>query len=317
MGGVPASLGGGGLEHQAQQTAEALRRRGHAVFRVEQEATPRAFDLLHAFGANQAVGELLLNWRRNPAPLVLSPVVVVRPGVWEWRQHIMGHLPIPQFGPRLRHQLVCRADLVVAQTEHEAQLLRAWCMPASPHVVTIPNGVTPLPAAAPSSELPSGYVLLLGSVSARKNQLATVAALGQAQIPTVIAGGFEGDRHERAEFETAVKRADAHWLGEVRDRAVVAGLLRGARALVHLSLAEGQSLAILEALSVGTPAVLSSLPANRELGRSYPDLVRLVTAPEDVAHALGDLPVRAQPAPIPTWDEIASRLEAEYRRLLS
>ena len=316
VGGVPAPLGGGGLETQARSTVAALQRRGHEVFHVEREPAARPFDVLHAIGADIGVGHALLNWRRNPAPLVLSPVIVVKPGVWEWRQWMMGHLPIPLFGPHVRHQLVRMANLVVAQTDHEAHLIRTWSLPARPEIIVIPNGVEPLPAREPPPGLPAGYVLLLGAISRRKRQQQTLAELGRSGIPAVVAGGFEGSSRERARFEATVQEAQGLWLGEVNDRETVAGLLRGARALVHLSSAEGQSLAVIESLSVGTPALISPLPANRELAARYPDLVRLVSSAEAIPQALAELPDHRRPAAVATWEEVASRLERQYRNLV-
>ena len=50
-GGMPPALGGGGMELQMQRTAEALRRLGHGVARIEAEPAGARFDVLHAFHA--------------------------------------------------------------------------------------------------------------------------------------------------------------------------------------------------------------------------------------------------------------------------
>lgn len=316
IGGVPASIGGGGLETQIGATADALRRRGHEVFRVEQEPEARPFDLLHAFGSDPDVGHMISHWRRNAAPLVVSPVIVVKPGIEERRQQIGVHLPIPVFGPRTRRHLLTRADLVVAQTQHEAKLVSAWTRPAKPRVVVVPNAVDPLPAAEPPGGVPAEYVLLLGTVSTRKNQVGTVGMLSRTGTRAVIAGGFDGTPEERERLVAEIARTEACWLGDLEDRRAVAGLLRGARALIHMSSAEGQSLAVIEALSVGTPAILSPLPAHRELRDAFPDHVRLAAGPKELSAALRSLPRDLQPAPIPTWDDVAAALEAQYERLV-
>ena len=76
----------------------------------------------------------------------------------------------------------------------------------------------------------------------------------------------------REAFAAAVDRAGGLWLGELSDQPTVRAVVRAASALVHLSAAEGQSLAVLEALAEGTPVAASPLPANRELERRYPGL---------------------------------------------
>lgn len=311
VGGVPPSLGGGGLETQAAETLAALARAGHEAFHVAREPQPRPFDVLHAIGAEPDVCQWLAHWRRNPAPLVVSPVLVVPPGQ-ERRERLAARVPLASYGPRMRADLLRRADLVVAQTAHEARLLEQL---GARRAVTIPNGVTPVPAAEPPAGLPDGYALLLGTVSVRKQQAATVAAL--RDVPTVVAGGFDGDDAARTAFEQTLGASGATWLGEVREPGVVRALLRGARALVHLSRAEGQSLALIEALSEGTPIVVSRLPANIELAQRYPEHVHLVDGPEQAAAVVGALGARPAQAPdVPTWDDVAAQLAGLYAELV-
>lgn len=309
LGGVPPSLGGGGLEVQVERTAAALAGRGHDVFHVWQAREPRPFDLLHCFGADGDAWHVLHHWRRNPAPLVVSPVIVVAPGAAEQRQVAGARLPLPAFGPRLRRVVLQRADAVVALTEHERALVRRI---AGRDAHVIGNGVDPLPAGGEAGVEP-GYVLLLGAVSARKRQAEVVRALGACGIRCVVAGGAE---EGEAAFAQVCADAGAQWLGEVPDRARVAALLRDAQALVHLSTAEGQALSVLEALSVGTPALLSPIPPHRELADRFPEHVRLVEGPGDLATALADLPPGPGPAAVPTWDAVAARLEDVYAALL-
>jgi glycosyltransferase involved in cell wall biosynthesis len=315
MGGVPASLGGGGLELQMQRTAQALQRGGVEVFAAAAEPEPRPFDVLHAFGSEPDVWHALHHWRRNPAPLVLSPVIVAAPGAQERLLRLSARLPLASLSPRMRSLVVRRADASVALTAHEARLLRAL---GARRVEVIPNGVEPPGPDAPLPDgLPEGYVLLLGAVSARKRQADTVRALGAAGLPVVVAGGFDGTPAERRRFEAAVVEAGARWTGEV-DPPVARTLLRRARALVHLSRAEGQSLAVVEALAEGTPVIATPLPANAELAARHPAHVRLVEGEGEVAGALTALERARGPAPsVPTWDDVAAALQGVYRSVLA
>ena len=122
VGGVPPTLGGGGLETQLEQTLAALQRRGVEAFHVGREAAPRPFDVLHAIGAEPDVCQWLDHWRRNPAPLVVSPVLVVPPAR-ELELAVAG-VPLRSYGPHARARLLRRSDLAIAQTRHERDMLR-------------------------------------------------------------------------------------------------------------------------------------------------------------------------------------------------
>ena len=72
----------------------------------------------------------------------------------------------------------------------------------------------------PPAGLPDRFVVLLGGVSARKRQHATVLALAGAGGPApVVIGGFEGSDRDREAFAAAVDRAGGVWLGELGDQA--------------------------------------------------------------------------------------------------
>jgi glycosyltransferase involved in cell wall biosynthesis len=314
LGGVPPSLGGGGLEVQLQRTWAALERRGHEVFHVAREPDPRPFDVLHAYSSGPDVHFFLEHWRRNPAPFVVSPVVVVAPGRAERRQRIGSRLPIPAFGPRMRVEILQRADAAVALTEHEAGLLRAFAGRSAPRIEVISNGVERLEPVPPPAGLPGRYAALVGTVSARKRQAETVAMLGRQGVASVVVGAFEGSAAERGRFEQVVAAAAGRWLGET-DPATTRSVVREAAALVHLSSAEGQSLAVLEAIAEGTPALVSPLPGNRELATSYPRHVIVCDDGDGVAAAMAQLGAPVGPAPVPTWDDVAARLEVLYREV--
>ena len=90
--------------------------------------------------------------------------------------------------------------------------------------------------------------------------------------------------------------------------------------LVHVSRAEVQSLAVIETLAQGTPVVLSDIPSHRELAGRYPEWVRLARDLEEVASRVRELRTRrpdGPPPPVPTWDDVAARLEGVYRSLLA
>lgn len=317
MGRVPPPLGGAGLERQMSLTAAALERLGHEVFHVEAGAEDDRFHLLHAFGSEPAVWHHLRHWTRNPAPLVVTSVLVVSPGRQERVLRLSARVPL-MGGGRMRAEVLRRADAVVAGTEYERDLVTTSFGADPQRTVVIGNGAERVaPGALPDGVPDSGYALLLGSVSPRKRQEEVVQALAES-APVVIAGAFHGDGAQARRWEATVSRAGARWLGHVGDPGALAALQQRAGALVHLSGAEVESLAVLECLAHGTPAVLSDIPSHRALARRYPELVELAGDPQSLRAAFERMRAKqpSDPAPVPSWDDVAAELEALYRRVL-
>jgi glycosyltransferase involved in cell wall biosynthesis len=319
LGGVPPALGGGGLERQMRETARALRELGHDVVRLEALDGPVPLDLVHAFGAEPNIWHALVHGALA-APLVVTPVVVVSPGWQERAMRVAARVPL-MTAARMRRDLLRGAHVVVAATAYERRLLEGALGVPTERIVTVPNGSDApqvAPAALPADVPAKPFALLLGVVSPRKRQAVVLEALARHDVHAVVAGRFDGGAHERSAWERCVARTGATWLGHVSDPAVVVALLRAAAAFVHFSAAETQSLAVIEALSLGTPAVLSDIPSHRELADVHPELVRIVAD----ADALGEAAAAATaagrpvaPPPIPTWRDIAERLVQAYRTL--
>lgn len=303
------------------RTARALSELGHRVSRVEAAEVTEQFDVLHAFHAEDWLMKVWPQWKRNRCAVVLSPVLTVRAGLEErslrWRRRLPG---MATHAAR-RAAALARADGIVALTQHERDLLVSSLGADPARVRVIGNGVDPTPD-GPLRDLPDGvgegrFVLMLGNVSARKRQAEVIAAAGD-RVRFVVAGGFEGDAAEERRWQRIVDDAGAIWLGDLNDPATVRALQRAAWALVLLSAAEGQSLAVLETLAAGTPAILSDIPVHRELRDRFPSLVRLARAPRDVPSALEDLSVSPEhAAAIPSWQDVASELVGVYREAIA
>ena len=166
LGGVPALLGGGGLELQMERTAAALRRRGHDVRDVRAFEPGDAVDVVHAFNHTGDVAHAIEHWRQTPAGLVLSPVLVVEPS-HEWRTRVGKHLPIPTFPARALRDLLRASDAVVALTEWERAFMTQHGPVPAERVVIIGNGVDPVAPGSAPAELPERFLVSVGAVSPR------------------------------------------------------------------------------------------------------------------------------------------------------
>ena len=146
-------------------------------------------------------------------------------------------------------------------------------------VVTVPQGVAPLPADGP---LPAGlsagdFYLFCGSIEPRKNliQLVQAHAASGTGRPLVIAGP-DGWR-AREILARIVGRPNVIRL-PYQTRENLGALVRDARAVLFPSLAEGFGLPVIEAMIMGTPVMASDAGhpvRNRRRGGSAGRSVRL------------------------------------------
>lgn len=160
--------------------------------------------------------------------------------------------------------------------------------PCPPMLAALLGG-HPLPMDAPPIALDRPYFVTLGTIEGRKNHVLLLQlwrrliTYNAAACPKLIIIGQRG-----WEAQTALAMLDrlpllkghVEVIEDCGDMAL-AGYLRGARALLMPSFAEGYGLPVVEALGVGTPVVASDLPVFRELA--------------------GDLPIYCDPLDGATW----------------
>jgi glycosyltransferase involved in cell wall biosynthesis len=160
-----------------------------------------------------------------------------------------------RFAHRRHRAAALRARAVICPSRATADEVQArWGVPAQ-RIVVAPHGLGQDFGAAPATSVsPDGYFLYVGDDEPRKNLDGLLAAYrryrGRATLPLdlVLAGSASA-----AEAGVRVEhRPDATRL---------AGLYRGAAALVHCSWHEGFGMTLVEAMAVGTPVLAAPAPA--------------------------------------------------------
>ena len=226
------------------------------------------------------------------------------------------------------------ARVLTVSERTKADLVELCGVPPERIVVT-PNGVDPafLRVESPSNNLslartsrgrseetPSdnllqgSYVLTVGAIQARKNQLAALEAADAVGMPLVVVGPAKD-----ASLAEELRRRGARLKGYV-DIERLAELYRGAACLVQPSHYEGFGLPVLEAMASGTPVVAVPDPALREVAgdaaifadeSDLADGIRRALAEHDRLVAAGIERARAF-----TWRAAAERTLAVYREVL-
>ena len=164
------------------------------------------------------------------------------PGVMTRRDRLTFRLTVPRAARQA-------ARVLTVSERSKRDLVSLYRLPAEKVVVT-PNGVDPAfrPNGGEASS-PRGYVLSVGAIQPRKNQLAASAAARAVGLPLVVVGP-EKDPATAA----ALREAGAELRGYVATEEL-ARLYRGAVCLVQASHYEGFGLPVLEAMASGTPVV--------------------------------------------------------------
>ena len=169
------------------------------------------------------------------------------------------------------------ADAAIVNSQATARALagRFAGHPQPPPIVVAPLAGA-LPAVTAAAAGGDADFVCIGTIETRKNQALLIAvwrsltaAFGERTPRLALIGrrGY-GDAALAADLRELPATVAEH--PDLPDRAVAA-LLRGARALLLPSLAEGFGLPLVEALAAGVPAICSDLPALRESGGGVPD----------------------------------------------
>ncbi len=161
-----------------------------------------------------------------------------------------------------------RADRVVTGSEFSKSQICEWSGVDANQVVAVGYGVSKAfgPEGTKHSADGRPYFLSVGNEKAHKNAVRTIQAFASAFINTEFLLLFTGS--PSSELQTKIQRLgiveQVRHLGSVSDEEL-AGLYRGALALVFVSLYEGFGLPIIEAMACGTPVLSSTATAMPEV----------------------------------------------------
>ena len=207
---------------------------------------------------------------------------------------ILGYQPVPGFAAKLR-ALVHEAEHLVFLSDYEKSLIETYVGPVKNSTV-LRNPVDAdffRPNRKCSVNLQNHlnaefgigegdpFMLSVGRVEVRKNQLMKAAIARELRVPLLIVGHF-GDQS----YADLVKDAGGgyvYMLGRIEPHSEeLLWLYQNCALFLSLSWAEGASLSILEAASAGAPLLLTDLSSERE----YFDGIASFTPPLDLEIAV-------------------------------
>jgi alpha-1,3-rhamnosyl/mannosyltransferase len=155
----------------------------------------------------------------------------------------------------------------------------------------------------------------VGAIQRRKDPLAALAAAREVGLPLVVAGPAK-----EPELARELRDGGADLRGYV-STPDLAGLYRGAAALVFPSRYEGFGLPALEAMACGAPVVAADEPALREVAGDAAVYAEDGDFAAAVRRALDERDERVaaglERAKLFSWAETARRTAEVYRRVLA
>lgn len=222
--------------------------------------------------------------------------------------------------------LVCRAAHLIGVSQYEAEFFRARMGLSADKVSVVPNGAELPPPSNPPPERQPHLILSVGRLERYKGHHRAIEALRvlrvtipDARLVIVGSGPYEGGLR-RIASDNGVADHVTFLSVPSSERQQLTDLLYQAGLVVLLSQYEAHPVAVMEALSVGRPVLVSHTTGLKELAQkglcsSVPldaDQGQLVAAMS--AELTRDKP--PTPVALPDWDACASELLQIYKRVV-
>ena len=326
-------LRSGGLQIQIETTAKQLTACGVEVVRYDPWRNQLdQIDVCHVFSLDGSVLAHAQQAREMNKPVVVSPVFnAFEAPLWQLRLKAWGsrHLPGVYSDLRRARSLLRCADRVLPLNGEEQNLLVRVLGAAAERCQVVPNGINRALAEGDPSLIEQRhgvkrYVLEVGSIELRKNQLNLIRAMsGSAHDLVLVGTAKESDQaYHRLCLEAA--GPNVKWLGQLpHGDPLLASAYAGAHLFVLPSYSEVMPLCVYEAASAGCRIIVSRNVPVADAIRPYVESV----APDDpraLAAAIernmkqpADPRLREAALRMPTWADVARQIRAVYEAALA
>jgi glycosyltransferase involved in cell wall biosynthesis len=258
----------GGFDLQMIAAMEAAREAGADVTPLDFWRREADFDVLHCWGL-EVQHTNAVKWARAGGKKIVLSALVNYPGWKSWLRHMASMAVGPA---RLRRTMVPAIDCITVVNKAQARyLIDTIGFPARKTTV-IPNLVediffaTAIGAESARIEL-ENYVICVGNVCMRKNQLSVVRACIKLGVSLLLVGGVMTGEEDygKAIVEAMTFGKGFRWIqGMSPGSAELADAYRCAAVFALPSYGETQPISALEAAAIRKPLVLGDLPYARQ-----------------------------------------------------
>lgn len=236
------------------------------------------------------------------------------------RQFLKAHV----LRERSRLEAVTRASALITLNESDARAARFIYRVPSGRIQVVPNGMSEIFFNPPSQPWIEKYgdkpfVLCVGAVQPRKNQLLALEVCNQLRLPLVLIGpvlpGNEVYGGQVRQAAAANATFGGHWLTSLKNTdPLLHAAYAMARLVILLSREETQPLSIMQAMAGRKPTLLLDAPYARD--PMFQQAHRAASAdPGAISEAMRLAWENPRPTALSTeyqWSKVAARLQAIY-----
>lgn len=265
----PQGIMSGGTIVQAQETLEGLRLHASDLncssFYWDAPQAARLYHLVGWSAFMRCLAESLLRGRHPYLiTLLLGNECSLSQRAKLWLKHQLAQLSRSNYTEYL---LLKQSHRIIAITPRDADLAQGCYGLSSSHIEVVPNGVDEAFWSPPSEPWleqfgKSPFVLCVGAIQKRKNQLILARACNRLSLPLVLLGPILPGENLYAEM---VEEEMSHnyflggrWIKNLRRRdTLLLSAYACARVFVLLSSVETQPLSLMQAMAAGLPCLTS------------------------------------------------------------
>lgn len=324
----PLSLMTGGTLVQATETRRALAAYTPGLrfelFNWSEVDTPA--DCYHFIGLPKYLAGLCSLIARMQKPYVLTLLMGgERSG--RWRMAACRRRAASWLGWSREHQqAIERASALIAITADDAALISAIYQIAPDRIQIVPVAVSEFYFGATPDLWTRQYgtepfVLCVGAIQQRKNQLLLARVCNSLRLPLVLVGAvLRGQDAYAMEVKSAMtenEKLGGRWLQ--CDDALLSSAYAACKIFVLLSASETQPASVLQAMALGKPVMLASAP----YARGYPFKTILQTNWREEPEVMSDLEqtwnngiATLLPQEF-TWSKVSAKLASIYNSILA
>jgi glycosyltransferase involved in cell wall biosynthesis len=226
------------------------------------------FDVLHLWGL-ELQHRNTVKWAHLAEKKILLSALVNDPGWQSWLRYIASYV----IGPaRLRKPMLAQLDSITVVNKQQKQFLVSTIRYPSERVFVVPNIVEDIFFAAPGradgfEPHIDRYVICVGNICRRKNQLSLIKACKKIGVPLLLVGKVltGEENYGLAVTEAIANEHSIRWIkGLAPNSAHLAAAYGRATVFALPSYGEQQPISALEAAATRKPLVLADRPYSKQ-----------------------------------------------------